>query len=310
MIGAVVEAGSDLTTDVIQPFQLDLANVRGRAVRLGAVLDEVLSRHAYPRAVEHIVAEAIISAVLLASLLKYDGVFTVQAKGDGPVSLLVADVTTGGDIRAYARFDADRLAGQTDGAAAGLLGKGYLAFTVDQGADTEAYQGIVALTGESFSENLVHYFEQSEQLLTFAKLAARRYPDGWRAGAILVQRLPEDHAGRVVKNEREDEEDWRRATILLGTVAEVELLDRTLNLNDLLFRLFHEEDPRAFPASAVRRGCRCSAERVEQVLRSIDRTELDDLKIDGEVVVTCEFCSDSYRYDDVALDRLHGADPS
>ena len=305
MIGSAVEAASELTTDVIQPFQLDLANVRGRAVRLSGVLDEIFARHAYPRAVEQILAEAVTSAALLASLLKYDGVFTIQAKGDGPISLLVADVTSAGDMRAYARFDLDRLAKDETSDTASLLGQGYLAFTVDQGENTEGYQGIVALTGGSFADSLQHYFEQSEQLLTVMKMAARHYPEGWRSGAILIQRLPEDDAGRVLKSQREDEEDWNRATILLNTVAEVELLDRTLHLNGLLFRLFHEEDVRVFPPRAVQRGCRCSAARVEQVLRSIPRTELEDLRIDGEVVVTCEFCSDAYRYNDAALDALY-----
>lgn len=304
MIGAALDLETELTTDLVQPFQLELANVRGRAVRLGAVLDEILSRHNYPPEVEQLVAEAVIATVLLASLLKYDGIFTLQAKGDGPVPLLVADVTSAGDVRAYARFDADRLR-SGDVPENGLLGRGYLAFTVDQPASDERYQGIVALTG-SITESLAHYFEQSEQLLTAVELAARRYPDGWRAGAVLLQRLPEDDAGRVQKPVGEDEEDWRRATILLGSVADVELLDRTLHLNSLLYRLFHEERVRVFAPSLVRRGCRCSAERVEMVLSSIPRVELDDLKIDGIVVVVCDFCSDSYRFDEAALDKLYG----
>ncbi len=296
MIGAALDPSSELTTELIQPFQLELANVRGRAVRLSAVLDQVLARHDYPPVVEHIVAEAMVATVLLASLLKYDGVFTLQAKGDGPLSLLVVDVTTAGEVRAYARFDADRLP-PIDGTRS-LLGEGYLAFTVDQGENTEGYQGIVALTGDRLADSVAHYFEQSEQLPTMARLAARAYPDGWRAGAVLVQRLPDDDAGRVHKSPGEDEEDWRRATILLNTVADVELLDRTLHLNSLLFRLFHEERIRVFPPSAVQRGCRCSAERVERVLRSIPQAELDALKIDGELVVKCEFCGTEYRSQD------------
>jgi molecular chaperone Hsp33 len=300
MIGAALAPDSELTTDLVQPFQLELANVRGRALRLCRVLDDVLGRHDYPRALEQVVAEAIAATVLLASLLKYDGVFTFQAKGDGPVSLLVVDVTTQGDVRAYARFDSDRMAALEAGGAGSLLGKGYLAFTVDQGDKSEGYQGIVALTGDALSDSVAHYFEQSEQLPTTARLAARRYPDGWRAGAILIQRLPEDDAGRIVKPPVEEEEDWSRANILLNTVADVELLDRTLHLNNLIFRLFHEEQIRVFTPSAVQRGCRCSAERVEQVLRSIPAEELDDLKVDGAIVVTCEFCGTEYRSRDGA----------
>ena len=293
MIGTVLDAATELTTDLIQPFQLDVSNVRGRAVRLTRVLDELLALHDYPRQVEQIVAEAAVATVLLASLLKYNGVFTLQAKGDGPVSLLVVDVTTAGDVRAYARFDAERLSG---GAASfqSMFGTGYLAFTVDQGVDTEAYQGIVALTGPTITDCLAHYFEQSEQLLTTAKLAARHCPDGWRAGAVLIQHLPEEDEGRIPKSAADNEEDWRRASILMNTVAEVELLDRTLHLNSLLYRLFHEEQPRVFPPSAIQRGCRCSAERVERALSSIPPSELEELKVDGEIVVTCEFCSTRY----------------
>ncbi len=300
MIGAALDPDSELTTDLIQPFQLELANVRGRALRLSRVLDDVLGRHDYPPIVEQVVAEAIAATVLLASLLKYDGVFTFQAKGDGPVSLLVVDVTTAGDVRAYARFDADKVGALESGGAGRLLGQGYLAFTVDQGDKSEGYQGIVALTGDALSESVAHYFEQSEQLPTTAKMAARRYPDGWRAGAILIQRLPEDDAGRIVKPPVEEEEDWRRANILLNTVADVELLDRTLHLNNLIFRLFHEERIRVFAPSAIQRGCRCSSDRVQRVLSSIPAEELEDLKIDGEIVITCEFCGTEYRSTDGA----------
>jgi molecular chaperone Hsp33 len=295
MIGAALDPATELTSDLIQPFQLDVSNVRGRAVRLGPVLDELLGLHDYPRQVEQAVAEAAVATVLLASLLKYDGVFTLQAKGDGPLSLLVVDVTTAGDVRAYARFAPEQLPPADQPATfQSLFGEGYLAFTVDQGADTEGYQGIVALTGPTITDCLAHYFEQSEQLLTAAKLAARRYPDGWRAGAVLIQHLPEEDEGRVPKSAADNEEDWRRASILMNTVAEVELLDRTLDLNSLLYRLFHEEQVRVFQPHAIQRGCRCSAERVERALSSIPPSELEELKVDGEITVTCEFCGTKY----------------
>ena len=308
MIGSTVDVGSDLTVDVIQPFQLELANVRGRAVRLARVPNDLLALHDYPPQVEQVVAEAAMIAVVLASLLKYEGIFTLQAKGNGPISLLVADVTTAGDVRAYARFEPDRL--PPSGAPATvsrLFGEGYLTFTVDQGEHTERYQGIVELVGDTLIQCLDHYFRQSEQLLTSVKMAVRRHPEGWRAGAILLQRLPEDDALRTLKSQAEDEEDWHRANILMGTVAEVELLDRTLHLNNLLFRLFHEERIRVFAPTVVRRGCRCSETRVRRVLRSLPRAELDELKLDGEVVVTCEFCSETYRFDDRAIDLLFGS---
>lgn len=305
MIGSSSESVGELTADVIQPFHLEGANLRGRAARLGPMLTDMLSRHDYPPRVEQLLAEFAIVAVVLAGLLKYEGVFTLQAKGDGPVSLIVADVTTAGEVRAYARFDRDRLPAPGDPAdVRRLLGRGYLAFTVDQGEHTDRYQGIVELIGESLADCLAHYFRQSEQLLTSVKLAARRHPEGWRAGAILLQRLPDDDAARIGKSLAEDEEDWNRANLLMATAAEVELLDRSLHLNNLLFRLFHQERVRVFPPLAVKRGCRCSEQRVRRVLRSLSRAELDDMKLDGEVVVTCEFCSASYRFDDGAIDRI------
>ena len=127
-----------------------------------------------------------------------------------------------------------------------------------------------------------------------AKLAARRYPDGWRAGAVLIQHLPEEDEGRIPKSLADSEEDFRRATILMNTAAEVELLDRTLDLNSLLYRLFHEEQVRVFAPHAIQRGCRCSAERVERALSSIPQSELEDLKVDGKIEVACEFCSSKY----------------
>jgi molecular chaperone Hsp33 len=305
MIGAPLALDTESTVDLIQPFQLELANVRGRAVRLGPVLDQIFTRHAYPLQVEQLVAEAVIATVLLASLLQYDGIFTLQARGDGAVSLLVADTTSAGVVRGYARFDTDRLEAAQFRELA-LVGQGYLSFTVDQSEAEDRYQGIVTLAGTTFEQALAHYFSQSEQLPTAVRLAARRQADGWRAGAVLLQRLPDEDAGRITMPTNDDKEDWRRATTLLNTVADVELLDRTLHLNSLIFRLFHEERPRAFVAHAVYRGCRCSAERVETVLRSISREELDDLRIDGNVVVTCEFCSEAYRYDDPTLDELYG----
>jgi molecular chaperone Hsp33 len=308
MIGSALDPETELTTDLIQPFQLDLANIRGRAVRLERVVDELLGLHHYPPAVEQIVAEAVVSTVLLASLLKYEGIFTLQAKGDGPVSLLVVDVTTAGDVRAYARFDAERLPSH-DTSLVSLLGAGYLAFTVDQGETGEGYQGIVGLTGPTLAEALAHYFEQSEQLPTAAKLAARRYPDGWRAGAVLIQHLPEEDEGRIKKSAAENEEDFNRARILMTTAAEVELLDRTLDLNSLLYRLFHEEQVRVFNPHTIQRGCRCSADRVARALASIPPSELEDLKVDGEIEVTCEFCSSRYvSTDGVSFEKRRGSD--
>jgi len=294
---------SPLDDDIVQPFQIDASALRGRLVRLGGLLDEILGKHAYPAPVAQMLGETIVLAVTLSAMLKYDGIFTLQTKGDGPVGLMVADVTSTGDIRGYAQFDADRLPDGTGGTVPDLLGKGYLAFTVDQGDHTERYQGIVELTGDTMTECAQHYFRQSEQLDTGLKLAVARGGDGhWRAGTLMVQRLPGDEAEPVQGSDVED--DWRRAMVLMTTATAAELLDPGLRANDLLYRLFHEDGVRVYAPVPLRAACRCSRERVETVLRSLPQADVEHLKVDGRVEATCEFCNTTYSFDEADLDAL------
>lgn len=304
--------------DVIQPFQLDRSEFRGRAVRLGPALSEIIGRHAYPAPVARLLAETITLAVTLAATLKYDGIFTLQAQGDGPVAVVVADVTSGGDVRGYAKFDAARVAGLTDarptesgGASpiARLLGRGYLSFTVDQGEFTERYQGIVELDGPHLVDSVRHYFRQSEQLATGVKMAvAEARPGGWTGGAVLVQALPDADLARGEYGALSmvEEDDWRRSMALLESATPEELTDPGLAVRDLLYRLFHEETVRVFPPQRVVPSCRCSRGRVETVLRALGPEELADMKVDGSVEVTCEFCNTRYVFDDADLARLYG----
>jgi molecular chaperone Hsp33 len=187
------------TDDLVQPFQIDAPGLRGRLVRLGASVDEVLSRHDYPEPVAHLLGETLALTAALSGALKYDGVFSLQTKGDGPIRMMVADITSQGAMRGYAAFDEQALAGAL-GPGAGapisapvprLLGRGHLAFTVDQGPDTERYQGIVELSGSTLADCAHHYFRQSEQLQAGIRLACGRTaaPDGstrWRAGALML----------------------------------------------------------------------------------------------------------------------------
>ena len=292
--------------DLIQPFKLEGQAVRGRLVRLGPLLDVILHRHRYPDAVATLLAEMLVLAATLAGALKYEGVFTLQTKGDGPVRLMVADVTSGGDLRAYAQFDSERLATVLAASPATvpsvpkLLGAGHLAFTVDQGVHTERYQGIVELAGATLADCVHHYFRQSEQLEAAVKIAAGRTPDAcWRAGALMLQRLPPE-AGAA----DEVEDGWRRGLALMASSTEAELLDPALAPNDLLYRLFHEDGVRVFTPSAVRAGCRCSRERVERVLRSFPAEEVRSLMVDGRVVATCEFCSSVYTFSEDEIAAL------
>lgn len=300
--------------DLVQPFILESSGIRGRILRLGRLADDIISRHAYPEALGGMLGEMLALAGALASLLKYEGVFTLQTKGDGPVGMMVVDVTSSGTLRGYAAHDAARLAPllqdkiprDSDFAAVPkLLGKGYLAFTVDQGTHSERYQGIVELLGDNLAECLQHYFLQSEQVQSGIVLASGRVEGAWRAGALVLQRLPEEAEARNLGIE--DEDAWRRAMILQSSCTTGELLDPALATNDLLFRLFHEEGVRVFEPRRLAAGCRCSRERLVEVLSSLPRDEVMDLKEDGAVVVTCEFCRKDYRFDDNELQRIFTA---
>lgn len=296
------------TDDVVQPFQIEASLLRGRMVRLGPMLDTILGRHAYPDPVARLLGQTITLATVMASGLKYEGVFTLQTKGDAAVPLMVADVTSDGDVRGYAKVDEDKLAELDESRVPegeevpALLGNGYLAFTVDQKGAKDMYQGIVELEGDSLTECVQHYFRQSEQIDVGLKLHVDRREAGWRAGGLMVQRLP-DPEKRPAASDRED--DWRRTMILMDSATEAELSDPRLVPNGLLYRLFHEDGVRVFPPTTLRSGCRCSRERVAQVLSTIPRSDLEEYKIDGNVEMTCEFCNTTYYFDDDDLDRLH-----
>ncbi|MDR3451059.1 MAG: Hsp33 family molecular chaperone HslO [Alphaproteobacteria bacterium] len=290
----------DPTDDLALPFQLESSHLRGRLVRLGDALDLILHQHAYPDPVAALLAEATVIAASLAASLKYEGVFTLQAKGDGPVRLLVADVTNDGAVRAYAQFDKDRL-----GAGGNLLGKGYLAFTCALAGADDRYQGIVALEGESLAEAVQHYFKQSEQVPTGIMAAASRDAQGhWRAGCLLLQKMPRE-GGINVETSTPDAEDWTRAMIVMGTCTPGELTDAGLTADALLFRLFHEEGVRVYDAHKLRHQCRCSQTRVESMLRALPQAEVEELAENGVTTVTCEFCNKNYIFSESELTALY-----
>lgn len=308
----LLEIASD---DIVLPFQIDPFALRGRVVRLGTVVDTIVKRHAYPPLVARTLAEMIAMAAALAATLKYDGVFTLQTKSDGAIRMMVVDVTSDGAIRGYAQFDAERVAAidETRPSVPKLLGAGYLAFTVDQGPNTERYQGIVELTGATLAECAHHYFRQSEQFEAGLKVAAAetRGTDGapaWRAGALMVQRLPSGGAGGSAEGKPAGqppaaahdaiEEGWRRAMILVGSATADELVDPELAPWKLVDRLFLAEGVKIFRPHDLVHACRCSRTRAATVLRALPRAELDELKVDGKLVVTCEFCNANHVFDD------------
>ena len=307
--------------DVVQPFQLETARVRGRFVRLGGVLDSILAPHGYPAEVAALLAESITMASALASGLKYDGIFTLQTRGDGPVPTMVTDVTSGGGLRGYARFDATKLNNATRASHSPvprLLGAGHMAFTVDQGPDTERYQGITELTGATLADCAHNYFRRSEQLETAFMLFAEARADasgvatGARGGALMLQHLPTDSpSGSAESHGRDEDEDeaWRRAVILMSTLSTGEMLDPSLAPTDILYRLFHQEGLLIHPPKRLVRECRCSRQKVTDTLRMIPRREIAEMSDDGLVTVTCEFCKSDYVFNDAQMDAVYAESP-
>jgi molecular chaperone Hsp33 len=301
-------SASLIADNLLRPFQLERSTLRGRVVRLGDLVDRVLTRHDYPEPVGRLLGELFVLAATLAGGLKFDGTFSLQIQSDGPVSLMLADCTNDGAMRGYARYNEARVAEAPGTDVATLLGNGRLAFTVDQNQLGQAYQGIVELSGPTLTDCMQTYFRQSEQLKTGLKIAVDRIADSdgprWRAGGIMIQRLAEET--REASSEERALEDWRRTMLLLGTATAAELVDPHLPPERLLLHLFHEEGVRVFRPLGLRFGCRCSRERVETMLRRFPEHELDDMKDDqGDVVVTCQFCNLDFRFDDAQLARLH-----
>jgi len=283
----------------VNPFHLDRKPVRGRLLRLGPLAEALLSRHAHPEAVAQLMGQALALTAGLASALKYKGSFSVQAKGDGPIPMMVTDCTDMGALRGYARVDAEKLAryGRHPSARA-LLGKGYLAFTCDQGPDMERYQGIVAIEGASLSEMTGNYFATSEQLRSFVRLACGRTEEGWRAAAFIMERVAaEGGTGPVDGNPDDPEDAWETALALAGTLTEAEMLDDALPPERLLHRLFHLEGLMLDAPRALAYGCRCSRSRLAGVLEGFPGADLDHMAEDGTITMTCEFCNVDFRFE-------------
>jgi molecular chaperone Hsp33 len=294
-----------MTFDHLTPFQLEKTDVIGRIVRLGNdSLDPILSAHNYPAPVARLLAEAVCLCSLLGSLLKYEGIFTLQIKGDGPVTSIVSDMTTAGHLRGFAGYSKD-LTNELpeDADLNALLGDGRLAFTVDQGADSDLYQGIVELTGNDLSDAVRHYFKQSQQVNTGLKITVDESQDGaWQAGGIMVQSAPPKEA----RNDNFDPDAWRRAMVLMTSVTPGELLDPDLTTDTLLYRLFHEDGVRRFDDRKLSAECRCSVKRAEHIIRSMNPNSLDEYIEDDELYFDCEFCGERYTFNQEEIDALTG----
>ncbi|MBT8153577.1 Hsp33 family molecular chaperone HslO [Epibacterium ulvae] len=308
--------------DTVLPFQLDAPDMRGRVARLDGVLDGILKQHDYPQKVEALVAEMALLTALIGQTVKLQWKLSLQVQSKGPVRMIATDYYAPekegepARIRAYASFDADRL---TDGDPFDQVGDGYFAIMIDQGEGMKPYQGITPLAGASLAACAESYFAQSEQLPTTFKLefglSSEPGVDAhWRAGGVMLQHMPK--ASPFVANEEgsgdvlsptdlvsdDEEENWSRVNILLDTVEELELIGPSVAPNDLLVRLFHEEQPRVYDAQMVKFGCTCSEERVRQSLSIYSARDLEKMTNEaGRVTADCQFCSSHYDMDPKTL---------
>jgi len=314
----VREPASAGLDDTILPFAVRALDLRGRIVRLGAAVDTILSSHDYPKPVAKLLGEAIVLTVMLGSSLKFDGRFILQTQSDGPVRMLVVDFTSPGNVRACARFDAERVAqAMAAGAAAPgqLLGRGHLAMTIDRGPEMNRYQGLVPLEGGDLEQAAHEYFARSEQIPTRVRLAvAEEFRAGasgprrhWRAGGILLQFLPASperarqadlHPGDAppgtASHVLPEDEAWVEGRSLIATVDDIELIDPALSSEQLAYRLFHERGVHVFRAAPVNAQCSCSRDGVENMLKSFPQRDRDAMVENGRITVTCEFCSSTY----------------
>jgi molecular chaperone Hsp33 len=301
--------------DKVLPFAVEPLDVRGRAVRLGHVLDDALKNHNYPPQVQRALSEAITLAVLLGSTLKDAGRLILQTQTDGVIDFIVVDVVAPEKVRAYARFNRKRLDAAGKASTGELLGNGHLAMTVETGESAQRYQGIVALNSTSLEEAAHTYFHNSEQIPTRVRLAVGEEMLAGekmrlRAGGLLVQFLPPEAARAqqsdidpgdapegTPKHEVKEDDAWIEAKSLVETVEDHELLDSSLSSERLLWRLFNERGVRVFDPMPVEAHCSCSRDRVHDMLKSFSQEDRDSMVKDGKIVVTCEFCGRVYPFE-------------
>lgn len=306
--------------DTVLPFQLDTSDIRGRAVRLDGVLEQVLSQHNYPAEIEALVAEMALLTAMIGQTIKLRWKLSLQVRGDGPARLIATDYYApskegeAGRIRAYASFDETRLQPGVDPFS--QIGNGYFAILIDQGEGTIPYQGITPISGGSLKACAESYFAQSEQLPTrftvsFGKSKMAGEAESWRAGGIMLQKMPkaspfakpaEGDAPQLVQAEdvldEDDLEHWTRANMFLDTVEDMELIGPHLEMTEVLRRLFHEDQPRVFDPQPVAFGCNCSEDKVRQSLSIYSAKDIAKMTTDaGTVTADCQFCGAHYVLD-------------
>lgn len=299
---------NDTNFDSCASFFIDNGAYQGRLIRLNDVLNTILSKHRYPRPVSAVIAECSVLGAMLSSMLKYDGLFTLQTQSNGVINMVVVDVTSSGKIRACARYDEKRLEQnqalrKTSGEiepTPHLLGGGHLAFTVDQGPSTQLYQGIVDLQGKTLSECALRYFKQSEQIDTDLKLFLKA-PEGdsqsWAAAGIMLQKMPSDGGKKTSLDEESIAENWNQAKIFMESLTEDEVFNAALSSEELLHRLFHANNLNISNAKNYSFGCRCSREKLLNTLSTFSEADINAMVENNKITATCNFCSEKYVFD-------------
>lgn len=306
--------------DNIISFHIDNGAFRGRFSRLSKSIDTIVNKHKYPLPIAAALAETIGVASVLAASLKYDGLFTLQIQTkNAPISLIVVDVTSKGEIRAYAKYDEEHLkkaqakrkmSGEIE-PAPHLLGNGTLAFTVDQGKNTELYQGIVELKGKTIADCVLKYFKQSEQLDT----AFRMYIEppkkgstfGWKVSTLMLQKMPTTGGKIDKKTSKEDmDNSWNEAVIFLNSLTDNEMIDENIDAVNLIHRLYHNNELTITNLQNMRFKCRCSEEKIINTIKSFEKAQIMDMIVDNKISVKCHFCSHEYIFEGNRLKTLIG----
>lgn len=293
---------SQTFSDQLLSFTIPDRDCRGRVVRLGPVLTDILSAHDYPTALTHCLAEALVLTSLIGGLLNGDGdQLTLQAQSKGGLAnLLVCDFRDG-ELRGYIEHDAAQdFQGGASASLATLFGQGHLAITFDIASTGKRYQGIVPLEGESLSAAVESYFAQSEQVPTRIRTAISVAPGEVSAAGLLVQHLPEGEDGRERIHARLDHPEWEHVSIMADSLRHEELADGDLSLEDLIWRLYHEErEVRVTQGATIGKGCRCTVAHFEDVLARFPKEERRDMANDaGIILVDCAFCSKEFAIQD------------
>lgn len=299
--------------DFIQPFMIDDASVRGRFVRLGPVIDEILTKHSYPTPVCYTLAHFLVLSACLSNTFKFDGIFTLQIRGSGLLKMVVADIESNGNMRGYAQYDesnveALEIAFEEHNGHIGLcdlFGSGQLVFTVDPGNGREMFQGIVPLEGDDLDECFKFYFLNSDQIQVDFKAVIEHAvsDDGermWQTAAMMLQKMP------PAKGQSDEDADdaWARSKMFMKTATKDEMLNSFLPSHDLIFKLFNEDGARIYDPTPLQAQCRCSREKFEGILKGMGESDMNHMVEDGKITATCQFCSEKYVFDEADLSNM------